>query len=168
VKGHGALQLSRDLNCKYKTAFVLAHKLREAMGSEVHNPDQPELSGEVAVDGAYFGGKVKPANRKADRADRRVAEEQTGKRQVVVIAREVLGRTPPFIVPREGAAVPLIRQHVASSTTVHADESRAWDMLHASYPMKRVNHSHESRQKNPVVAYDRSTWPGKWSVLPPR
>jgi hypothetical protein len=37
-KGHSALQLSRDLDCQYKTALVLAHKLREAMGSEVHNP----------------------------------------------------------------------------------------------------------------------------------
>jgi ISXO2-like transposase domain len=68
----------------------LAHKLREAMGSEVHNPDQPELSGEVAIDGAYFGGKVKHANRKADRTDRRAAEEQTGKRQVVVVAARFL------------------------------------------------------------------------------
>ena len=30
VKGHSMLQLSRDLDCQYKTAFVLAHKLREA------------------------------------------------------------------------------------------------------------------------------------------
>jgi ribosomal protein L37AE/L43A len=36
AKGHSALQLSRDLNCQYKTAFVLAHKLREALGAEVH------------------------------------------------------------------------------------------------------------------------------------
>ena len=55
AKGHSALQLSRDLNCQYKTAFVLAHKLREAMGSEVHNPDQPELSGTVEIDGMYAG-----------------------------------------------------------------------------------------------------------------
>jgi hypothetical protein len=50
------------------------------MGSEVHNPDLPELVGTVTIDGAYFGGKIKQANRKADRADRRAAEEQTGKR----------------------------------------------------------------------------------------
>jgi transposase-like protein len=76
VKGHSALQLSRDLNCQYKTAFVLAHKLREAMGSEVHNPDLPELSGTVEIDGMYAGGNVKPANRKADRVDRRLAENR--------------------------------------------------------------------------------------------
>ena len=31
VKGLSALQLSRDLDCQYKTAFVMAHKLREAL-----------------------------------------------------------------------------------------------------------------------------------------
>src|ERR1700694_5828206 len=76
AKGHSALQLSRDLDCQYKTAFVLAHKLREALGTEIHNPDRPELADTVAIDGAYFGGKVKPANRKVDRTDRRAAEEQ--------------------------------------------------------------------------------------------
>jgi len=114
VKGTSALQISRDLNINPKSSFVLLHKLREAMGSQIHNPDEPELSGTVEVDGAYFGGHVKPQNRKADRADRRLAEEQTGKRQVVVVAREVRGRTLPFIVPRESDAVALIRKHVAS------------------------------------------------------
>jgi transposase-like protein len=158
AKGHSALQLSRDLNVQYKTAFVLAHKLREALGAEVHNPDQPELSGTVAIDGAYFGGNVKPANRKADRADRRTAEEQTGKRQVVVVAREALGRTLPFIVPRESAALPLIRDRVASGTTVHADESGAWDALHASYPMMRVNHSREFKSDEGACTNEAESW----------
>jgi transposase-like protein len=116
AKGHAALQLSRDLNVQYKTAFVLSHKLREALGSQVHDPEAPELAGEVHVDGLYTGGHVRPANRKEDRTDRRFADAQSGKRQVVVVAREVLGRTLPFIVPRESAAVPLIRQNVASGT----------------------------------------------------
>src|SRR5271163_4291066 len=33
VKGVSALQLGRDLDVQYKTAFVLAHKIREAMGA---------------------------------------------------------------------------------------------------------------------------------------
>src|SRR5438067_8106259 len=53
AKGHSSLQLSRDLNCQYKTAFVLAHKLREAIGAVVQDPNAPELSGEVHVDGLY-------------------------------------------------------------------------------------------------------------------
>jgi hypothetical protein len=43
VKGTSALQISRDLNINPKSAFVLLHKLREAMASQVHNPDEPEL-----------------------------------------------------------------------------------------------------------------------------
>jgi transposase-like protein len=148
AKGHSALQLSRDLNCQYKTAFVLAHKLRETLGSEVHSPDHPPMSGTVEVDGMYAGGNIKQANKKAERIDRRLAEEQTGKRQVVVVAREILGRTLPFIVPRESAAVPLIRKHVARGTTVHADEARAWDALHASYDTFRVNHSREFKAED--------------------
>jgi hypothetical protein len=80
VKDTTALQISRDLNINPKSSFVLLHKLREAMGAVIHNPDGPELSGTVEVDGAYFGGQVAPANRKADRVDRRLAEEQTSKR----------------------------------------------------------------------------------------
>jgi transposase-like protein len=34
VKGISALQLGRDLDVQYKTAFVLAHKLREAIEAE--------------------------------------------------------------------------------------------------------------------------------------
>jgi ribosomal protein L37AE/L43A len=143
AKGHSALQLSRDLDCQYKTAFVLAHKLREAIGSQVQNPDAPDLSGTVEIDGMYTGGHRKPENRKADRVDRRLAEEQTGKRQVVVVAREAGGRTLPFIVPRESAAVRLIRERVASGAVVHADEAPGWDQLHASFDMRRVNHSVE-------------------------
>lgn len=138
VKGISALQLGRDLDVQYKTAFVLAHKLREAMGADAH---KAELTGTVEVDGAYFGGHVKPENRKEDRQDRRTAEQQTGKRKVVVVARERNGQAMTFVVDRESDAVPLIRQHVASGTIVHADESAAYDVLHASYDMRRVNHS---------------------------
>ena len=155
AKGHSALQLSRDLNCQYKTAFVLAHKLREAMGSEVQSPDQPPLSGEVQIDGMYAGGQIKQANRKADR--RRV-EEQTGKRQVVVVAREIMGRTLPFIVPRESAAVPMIRKNVAMDATVHADESSAWDILHAAFDMRRVNHSREYVSEDGANVNQAESW----------
>lgn len=143
AKGHSALQLSRDLDCQYKTAFVLAHKLREAIGAVVHDPEASDLAGEVHVDGMYTGGHKKPANKKADRADRRLAEEQTGKRQVVVVAREVGGRSLPYVVSRESEAAPLLRERIASGTIVHADESTAWEPLHASFDTRRVNHSVE-------------------------
>src|SRR4051812_21535292 len=138
VKGTSALQMSRDMNINPKSAFVLLHKLREAMGATVQVDD--ELTGTVEIDGAYVGKGPKPANKKADRADRRSMDT---KRQVVVVARQRGGNARTWIVDREADAVPTIRKHVASGTTVHADESAAWDILHASFAMKRVNHSIE-------------------------
>ncbi|MDP2125539.1 MAG: IS1595 family transposase [Parvibaculum sp.] len=138
AKGMSALQLSRDLDCQYKTAFVLAHKLREAMGAELKDR---KLSGHVEVDGAYFGGYVKPENRKEDRKDRRLKENQTGKRRVVVVVRERGGKSYTQVFRSEDQSVEMIRSRVESGTTVYADEASSWDALHASYDTKRVNHS---------------------------
>ena len=79
----------------------------------------------------------------------------SGKRQVVVVAREVRGRTLPFIVSRESDAVPLIRQHVASGTIIHADESNAWERLHASYDTRRVTAAALRHPKSAI-------WAGYW------
>lgn len=98
AKGMSMIQLSRDLDCQYKTAFVLAHKLREAMALEVQQPG--ELTGHVEVDGAYFGSHVRPANEKAERVDRRRREHQSGTRRVVVAFRERLGRWSARAKPR--------------------------------------------------------------------
>jgi transposase-like protein len=81
AKGHSALQLSREMDVQYKTAYVLCHKIREALAAETKGA---KASGEVEVDGAYFGGYIKPANNRENRIDRRKAEHQTGKRRVVV------------------------------------------------------------------------------------
>ena len=138
VKGISALQLGRDLNIQYKSAFVLAHKLREAIGAQQM---QGNLSGVVEIDGAYVGGTVKQENKKEDRKDRRLAMQQNGKRQSVVVARERGGKTLPFVFGREADAVATLRQRIATGSIVHADEAGGWDALHAHYEMRRINHS---------------------------
>jgi transposase-like protein len=138
AKGHSALQLSRDLSRNYKTAYVLAMKLREAMAAGV---DGQQASGHVEVDGGYFGGYVKPANLKENRRDRRLIGNRSGKRRVVIVMRERNGKTLSFVAPSEDAAVPTIRERVAKGSTVYADEAAHWDVLHARYLTKRINHS---------------------------
>jgi transposase-like protein len=137
AKGHSALQLSRDLDCQYKTAFVLSHKLREAMGSKA----PVSVGGEVEIDGAYFGGHVKPENRKEDRRDRRLAENQSGKRRAVVVMRERGGRTMTAVFDHEGESVETVERSVRPGSTVLADEAGHWDVLHARFATKRINHS---------------------------
>jgi transposase-like protein len=138
AKGHSALQLSRDLGCNYKTAYVLAMKLREAVAADVA---EQQASGHVEIDGGYFGGYVKPANLKENRKDRRFTEHKSGKRRVVVVMRERNGKTLSFVVPSEDAALPTIRDRVAIGSVVYADEAAHWDKLHARYPTKRINHT---------------------------
>src|SRR5277367_1119791 len=131
VKGKSALALSRDLDVQYKTAFVLAHKMREAMASELKGM---RLGGEgetVEVDGGYFGGYVKPANRKENRRDRRLAANQNGKRQCVVVIRERDGKVLPAAFRSESSALSFIRNRVARETEIMADEAASWNDLAA-------------------------------------
>jgi transposase-like protein len=139
VKGKSALALSRDLDVQYKTAFVMAHKIREAVASEMKN-----VGGEgaiVEVDGGYFGGYVKPANHIENRVDRRLAKNQNGKRRVVVVVRERNGRTISKVFATEAASASFIKARVAKGSELMADEAGSWNVLHASFPMKRIDHS---------------------------
>jgi transposase-like protein len=138
AKGHSALQLSRDLDCQYKTAFVLVHKLREAIAALDKGA---VVSGDVEIDGMYAGGYVKPANHKENRRDRRLAVNQNGKRRVVIVARARQGKTITFVAKTEDASVETLRDRIAPGSTVYADEASHWDQLHARYLTKRINHS---------------------------
>ncbi len=140
VKGKSALALSRDLDVQYKTAFVLAHKLREAMSTEVRGHQLGGPGKVVEIDGGYFGGYIKPANKKEDRIDRRLAKNQNGKRQCVVVIRQRDGHVLPAAFRSEGDAISFIRNRVARETEVMVDESSAWNDLSARYVVKTINH----------------------------
>lgn len=138
ASGVSALRMARELNVQHKTAFVLLHKLREAMAAEQRDAT---LSGVVEIDGAYFGGYVKPENRKEDRKDRRLVENQTGKRQAVVVMRSRKGRTRAYVFKSEAESIDTIVANVEPGTQLHADEAPVWDELHGRFDARRVNHS---------------------------
>jgi transposase-like protein len=138
AKGVSMVQLSRDLDCQYKTAFVLSHKLREALAMETLGHT---LEGEVEVDGMYNGGHIRPANLAEDRVDRRLAKNQTGTRRVVIAARERKGRTLTAVVRSEADGLAFIEKVTNKSATVYADEAPHWDALHDTFKANRINHS---------------------------
>ena len=138
AKGISALQLARDLNCQHKTAFVLAHKIREAIAAETKGAS---LFGEVEIDGAYFGGHIRPANKAEDRVDRRKAEHQTGKRRVVIALRQRKGRTLTHVVKHEAEGVEIAKRVVDRLAIIHADEASHWDALHSGWQTQRINHT---------------------------
>ena len=138
AKDVSSLQLSRDMGVQYKTAFVFAHKLREAVAFETKGHS---LDGEVEVDGAYFGGHIRPANFVENRVDRRKAEFQTGTRRVVIAACQRQGRTLTAVVRSEADGVAFIQTVTAKGAAIHADEAIHWDVLHDTFPVSRINHS---------------------------
>jgi transposase-like protein len=135
VKGISALQISRDLNCQYKTAWVLCHKLRETLG------DSGEvIKGNVEIDGGYFKGSRNHAKGTDERA--------------VIILRERgqvgAAKSRPFITRSENQAATLkiVKANVDRSATIFADEHGAYNTLHAFYKMGRVNHGETYRGPN--------------------
>jgi transposase-like protein len=140
VKGKSMLALSRDLGTHYMTAFGLAHKMREAMASEMKGAHIGGEGRKAEIDGGYFGGYVKPANRVENRRDRRLRQDQSGKRKVVVVIRERDGKTLPGVFASEVAALNFIRTRIARGTEVYADEGSAWNELHGRFTMHRINH----------------------------
>src|SRR5215208_3864161 len=140
VKGKSALALSRDLSVSYKCAFVLLHKLREAMAEELKGRCVGGAGKVAELDGGYFGGYIKPANNRENRRDRRLFRNQNGKRKVVVIVRERGGNSVPAVFKSENQAISFISKRVAKGTTIQADEAASWDALHDRFEMRRINH----------------------------
>ena len=182
VKGKSMLALSRDLGTHYMKAFVLAHKMREATATEVRTQPIGGEGRKAEIDGGYFGGYVKPANRRENRRDRRLRQHQSGKRKVVVVIRErgPEGKTLPGVFPTEADALGFIRRNLAPQTTLYADEAPAWNDLHARYELHRINHQEvyslpggisDQRGGEFLLAHaarrDRPSSPRRWAVPDP-
>jgi|ERR1039458_2388405 transposase-like protein len=73
-KGMSAMQLQRHLKVNYRTAWYLAHRIREAM----LDPDGLKLSGTVEIDETYIGRKQKGHRRKLKNKDVVLGIRQSG------------------------------------------------------------------------------------------
>ena len=138
AKGISALQLSRCIDVSYKTAFVLAHKLREAFATETR---EIFLNDTVEIDGAYFGGHIRPTNARPDRVDRRLLKHRRAERRSVIALRQRGGRTLTDVFEREADGVAFARSRIEPDTRIVADETAHWDLLSGTFDLERINHS---------------------------
>ena len=99
------------------------------------------LTGHVEVDGATFGGHVRPANAREDRVDRRLLQNRSGKRRVVVALRQRGGRTLTRTFLREAEGVSFAKEKIVPGSTISADEIAHWDLLESEFDVHRINHS---------------------------
>ena len=146
AKSISALQLSHDLDVQYKTAWVLAHKIRASLMD--YNTDE-KFSGQVEIDGVYVGNYIKPANNINDRADRRKAFKPNKRVVISLRERNLQGKgaikTKTFILKSENNfdINAIAKTHILLNSQIHTDENSAYDDLFAHYDLKRVNHQIE-------------------------
>jgi transposase-like protein len=148
AKGMSALQLSRNLDVQYKTAYVLFQKLREALW---RRRDTTPLSGEVEMDGGYCHSYVRPKNKRKERVDRRLRENLNPLKRAVLVMRqrgnpgEGAIRTITEVIKQENDRdIPaLVATHVEPGATIFADEHPAYAVLASRHPVRQVNHAEE-------------------------
>jgi len=105
------------------------------------------LWGSVQIDGKYVGGHIKPENKKKDRKDRHLKENQNGKRVCVMDVREHNrhgpNRTFTRVVPDEKckAAWVAVPDRVERGARMIADEHTSYDDLRGLAEHYRVNHN---------------------------
>jgi len=112
-EGKSALALSRDLHLSYKSAFVLLHKLREAMAEEMRGRVVGGEGKQAEIDGGYLAAYIKPANYKEDRKDRRPRPQPKRQAQGCRHYPRRGGASVPAVFASESAAVSFIRARIA-------------------------------------------------------
>ena len=120
-----ALQVSRHLDCNYRTAWYLAHRIREAMV----DTNAPKLTGVVEVDETYIGGKQRGHRGKNKNKD------------VVVGVRERGGDLRLVQVPdNKGETLhKVIGDHVAKDAqAIMTDENPSYDFRLTQF--RKVRH----------------------------
>lgn len=148
VKGMSALQLSRHLEVEHKTAYVLFHKLRDALWT---SRDLTPLKNEVEIDGGYFNFHVRPNNKRKHRVDRRSRFNLNPMKRAILAMRERgepgkgAKRTIVEVIKQENErdVSALVKRHVEIGTTIFSDEHTCYTALVARHPVKQVNHAEE-------------------------
>jgi hypothetical protein len=133
---------------QYKTAYVLFHKLRDALW---RSRDISPLQGEVEMDGAYFHSYVRPKNKKVDRVDRRLRQNLNPMKRSILVMRERgepgtgAKRTIIEVIKQENEkdVWNLTKKYVQAGVTIFADEHPSYAGLAARHPVRQVNHQEE-------------------------
>jgi|SRR6266850_192798 len=142
-KGISAHQLHRTLGVTYKTAWFMAHRIREAMkGGSVFGP----LGGSgktIEADETYWGQK------EGKRRNKRGPHHKNA----IFALVERKGMVRAFHVPTVNGDTlrPILRKHASHLSTVYTDESKAYTHLNRDfYEHDTVAHSRGEYARGPV------------------
>ena len=135
LKGVSSMKLHRDLEITQKSAWHLAHRIRETWNDETE-----KMAGPVEVDETYIGGKAKNMH-KARREAVIKGRGAVGKTAVVGIRDRETGQIASEVVESTDAGTlqDFVKRYTGPDTMVYTDEARAYVGLNR--PHEAVRHS---------------------------
>jgi transposase-like protein len=137
-KGMSALQLQRHLGVNYRTAWHLAHRIREAMqDGSLLSGEVTVLTGVVEADETYVGGKVRRKGRPYVKKD---------KKDVVLGMIERGGKLKLIPVKDNKMEIiePVLRKHISPDAMLQTDESAIYTIVgkrHFPGRHRMINHT---------------------------
>ena len=156
LKSISSMKLHRDLGITQKSAWHLAHRIRETWKKDNHS-----FFGPVEADATYVGGKEsnKHVSKKLN-----AGRGTVGRIPVAGIKDRTTNKVMAKVVEDAGKSTlqGFVRSNTQTGATVYTDESRSYHGLAAMYRHEAVNHSvdefvHKQAHTNGVESF--------WSLL---
>ena len=134
LKGVSSMKLHRDLGISQKSAWFMAHRIREAW-----TRDGGLFAGPVEVDETYFGGTLRNMH-KSKRP--KISGGASGKAAVVGVKDRPSGQIRAQAVPRTDSLnlQGFVRRNVAKGSKLYTDEATAYRSM-GDFDHEAIKHS---------------------------